>query len=152
MQISSFFLLWVLFILNWPVLANNVMAQEEQLLNEQPSEEIAKERADVPDAPFLSLNGVRYEAIHWGRAIGLDQNGGYIAVRDEKTGRQKRLVRIYVIHYKKDMETDKQDVFILRLTWGSDKRSLWIENEKGQHYSLDIRNFSVKGPFSKSMN
>ncbi|CAG1769307.1 hypothetical protein BAC3_00189 [uncultured bacterium] len=110
----------------------------------QQNEDNEKKRASVPASPSLSLNGVRYDAINWGKARGLKQNGGYIAALDEKTGQQKWLVQVYEIHYKKDMEDDKQDVFIKKIAFGKNKKSLLIENDRGEHYILDLQTLTVK--------
>jgi hypothetical protein len=108
--------------------------------------EIEKERGDLPDMVSLSSNGVRYEAIHWGKARGLEQNGGYIAALDEKTGKQEWLVRVYVVRYEHGKEDDKQDVFIRKIALINDKRSLLIENDRGENYILDLKDLFVKGP------
>lgn len=114
--------------------------------NMNPSGEVEKERGEGPSTVFLELNGVRYEAIHWGKAQGLEQNGGYLAAIDEKTGKRKWLVRVYKIQYKPDMEEDKQDVFISKISQGLRARTLLIENDRNEYFILDLRNHSVKGP------
>ncbi len=105
---------------------------------------VEKERADTPEAIFLSFNGVRYEAIHWGKARGLVQNGGYVSALDEKTGKQKWLVQVYVVHYDQDKEDDKQEVFIRKITLAKNKKSLLIENDHGEQYLLNFKTRSVK--------
>ncbi|MFZ4700427.1 MAG: hypothetical protein ACOYMG_10270 [Candidatus Methylumidiphilus sp.] len=123
-----------------------VAAEEEGAMAGQ-GDAMQKERGEPPDNVSLSLNGVRYEAIHWGKAQGLKQNGGYIIALDEKTGSQKWLVRVYAVRYQPDKEEDKQDVFIRRITKAKNKQSLLIENERDENYILDLRNLTVKGPF-----
>lgn len=121
-----------------------VVEQENNSLAPQ-STGTEKERTDVPvDALFLSLNGVRYEAIQWGKMRGLAQNGGYVVALDEKTGKKKWLVQVYKVHYDPDKELDKQDVFIRKITLKENKKSLRIENDRGEQYVLNLRTHTVK--------
>ncbi len=99
------------------------------------------ERAEVPEPPTLSHNGRIYQAIHWGRARGLAQNGGYIAVIEQASGKELALVQIYALLYNPEIEADIQDIFIHKLTLaGTD---ILIENELGERFALNMRNLAV---------
>jgi hypothetical protein len=105
--------------------------------------EVAKERAGIPEPEPISRAGVRYEAIVWGRARGLPQNGGYVVAIDERTGAERWITRIYASGAGSDKEQDKQDVFITRLEFGAHPRHLRIVNERGDVYRLDLRTRAV---------
>lgn len=107
-------------------------------------DDIAQERVETPEPNAVSLNGKRYQAVHWGKARGLQQNGGYIAVIDERSGREIALIKIYSIEYDADLEEDVQDIFIKKLSLDTTKPTLWVENERGNVYALDLLDFSVK--------
>jgi len=102
----------------------------------------AKRLAPDPVAP-VSFEGRRYEAMPWGKARGLGQNGGYVAAIDEASGRELWVQRIYAIHYDRGLEGDKQDVFITGLTLLPAAHALLIENERGARYRLDLRTRKV---------
>lgn len=112
-------------------------------------EEMQKERAEIPAPPPVARAGVRYQAVPWGKARGLDQNGGYVAAIDEKTGTEKWLLKVYHVSYDRDMEGDKLDVFITKLMLDSDENSLRVENERGEAYSVDLETRRVAGPLTK---
>ena len=82
-----------------------------------------KRVAPDPVAP-VSLEGRRYEAIEFGKARGLGQNGGYVAAIDEASGRELWIQRVYRIRYDRRLEGDKQDVFITGLTVLPEARAL----------------------------
>jgi hypothetical protein len=102
----------------------------------------AKRLAPDPVAP-VSFEGRRYEAIDFGKARGLGQNGGYVAAIDEASGREVWVQRIYAIRYDRGREGDKQDVFITGLTLQPAEHALRIENERGERYRLDLRTRKV---------
>ena len=103
----------------------------------------AKRLAPDPVAP-VSFEGRRYEAIQFGKARGLGQNGGYVAAIDEASGRELWVQRIYRIRYDRGLEGDKQDVFITGLTLLPEARTLVIENERGARYRLNLRTRKVR--------
>jgi hypothetical protein len=103
----------------------------------------AKRLAPDPVAP-VSFEGRRYEAIAFGKARGLGQNGGYVAAIDEASGRELWVQRIYRIRYDRGLEGDKQDVFITGLTVLPTEHALRIENERGASYRLDLRTRKVR--------
>jgi hypothetical protein len=99
----------------------------------------------TPPAPVkpVTHKGVRYEAVHWGKARGLDQNGGYLAAVDDRSGEELRLLRVYRVAYDDEMEPDKQDVFITRLTRRLGSNTLTVENERGERYRVDLQTGKV---------
>lgn len=101
-----------------------------------------KRVAPEPVAP-VSFEGRRYEAIDFGKARGLGQNGGYVAAIDEASGRELWVQRVYRIRYDRRLEGDKQDLFITGLTVLPAARALLIENERGARYRLDLRTRQV---------
>ncbi|HEY9227124.1 MAG TPA: hypothetical protein VIP11_10785 [Gemmatimonadaceae bacterium] len=97
-----------------------------------------KERADVPTVAPVSRDGVRYEAIVWGRARGLAQNGGYVAAVDEKTGSERWVAKVYDALPDDGKEQDKRDVFITALKFDAEPQYLLITNERNAVFRLNI--------------
>ena len=92
--------------------------------------------------------GVRYEAVHWGKERDLGQNGGHVAAIDPQSGEEMWIVRIYKIKYG-NMSPQKYDRFITSLTLSDDGTALIIEDETGAIHSLKLSNRKVrriKGP------
>lgn len=101
-----------------------------------------KERSDIPEPAPLTVGRLRLEAIPWGRARGLSQNGGYIAAYDGATDQELWLIKVYDVVYDGDKEDDKCDVFIADLALGSDGR-VRVTDERGGVYLVDIERRSV---------
>ena len=93
-------------------------------------------------------DGVRYEAIHWGKERDLGQNGGFVAAIDPDSGEELWIVRIYEIIYG-DKSPQKYDRFITALTLSEDGTALVIEDETGavHQLTLDTREVTeISGP------
>jgi hypothetical protein len=94
-------------------------------------------RVGPPTVTPVTLDGVRYEALHWGRERGLGHNGGYVAAFDAISNQELWTARIYAIDYVTKLETDVQDIFIRALESGA-KGQLLITDERGLRFTLDI--------------
>lgn len=103
-----------------------------------------KERNAPPEPPPVCNDGIRYEALLWGRVRGLPQNGGYVLAIEERSGKELWLTQIYKNIDDGDKEQDKQDVFIVSLVLDAGKQELRIENERGQTFFLDLVNRRVR--------
>jgi hypothetical protein len=103
------------------------------------------EKKRTPPEPVTPVThkGIRYEAVHWGKARGLEQNGGYVAAVDASSGEELRLLRVYGVAYDDDREPDKQDVFITRLARRLGSNKLTVENERGERYRVDLETGDV---------
>lgn len=112
-----------------------------------PAPAVEKERIAIPEPAPVVRDGRRYEAVPWGRARGLGQNGGYIAIVDTATNREVGVVKVYGPEPDDDRESDKRDVFIARLTFDA-TGSLRIEDERGRAYLVDLATFAVTRPRS----
>jgi hypothetical protein len=109
-----------------------------------PGEAAVKKKRLAPEpVEPVSFEGRRYEALVFGKARGLGQNGGHVVAIDEATGRELWVQRIYRIRYDRGLEADKQDVFITGLTLLPSAHALEIENERGARYRLDLRTRQV---------
>jgi hypothetical protein len=104
----------------------------------EPSAVPTAKRVAPPKVAPVQIAGVRIEAIHWGRSRGLDQNGGYIAGVDTRTGRELWLLKVYDTAYDPRMEQDVQDVFIAKLTRDRGDR-LSVVDERGRRYLVDMK-------------
>jgi hypothetical protein len=101
-----------------------------------------KERSEIPEPAPVTSAGVRYEALPWGKARGLGQNGGYIAAFDAASGRELWLLKVYEVRYDGRREDDKQDLFIEDLTLEA-KGLLRVTDERGAVYRVDLAQRSV---------
>jgi len=75
----------------------------------------SKERAEVPEVDAVIIKGTRYEALPWGKARGLGQNGGIVAAFDVASGRELWVLKVFEIACNAEMEGDKQDIFIAEM-------------------------------------
>lgn len=97
------------------------------------------DREPPAEVPPVTVDGVRYEVIHWGKQRGFDQNGGYIAAVDAASGKELWTLKVYHVTYDPEgFGYDMQDVFIekMRKTWFAKK--LKIDDEKGRSYTVDL--------------
>lgn len=106
--------------------------------------EVEKERLRDPVPVAVSAGALRYEALHWGKALGLGQNGGFVMARDLATGRVLWIHRVYAIDDRDGKEGDKQDVFITALALEAGGRALRISTENRQLWRLDLRTFESR--------
>lgn len=104
---------------------------------------MAKKRSGPDPVDPVRFGGTRYEAMPWGKARGLGQNGGYVAAIDEKTGDELWLLKVYDVAYDGDMEADKQDVFVTSLEIDRAGRRLTVENEAGDRFAVDLASRKV---------
>jgi hypothetical protein len=104
---------------------------------------MAKKRSGPDPVEPVSFGGTRYEAVPWGKARGLEQNGGYVAAIDERTGDELWLLKVYGVNYDGDMEGDKQDVFVTGLELDRVGRCLTVENEAGDRFAIDLATRTV---------
>lgn len=95
-------------------------------------------RVGPPEVAPLVKDGVRYEAVHWGRERGLGQNGGIVAALDAATGKELWTTKVYTIDYHPTLETDVQDIFIRSLQAGATARELLVIDERGRRFRLDL--------------
>lgn len=86
----------------------------------------------------VRLDGVRYEPMGSGKVRGLEQNGGYVAAIDERSGEELWVRKIYDVEYDDEIEEDKQDVFITGLTVDMAKRVVLVSNERGERFALNV--------------
>lgn len=105
----------------------------------------APKRVGPPDVEPVTVGGLRFEALHWGRERGLEQNGGYLEAFDAASGASLWVLRIYAIDYDPTLEEDVQDVFIETLKPGP-RGTLKVVDERGRRYVVDpaTRTVTVK--------
>ncbi len=102
----------------------------------------ARERGNIPHPTPVTIGGVRYQAIAWGKARGLGQNGGYLAAVDEATGRELWLLKVYDVTYDGEREDDVQDVFIKEIA-REGAGLLRVTNERGGSFRVDVERRAV---------
>ena len=102
-----------------------------------------KRTGPAPVAP-VSRGGVRYEPLVWGRERGLGQNGGYILACDVASGKELWTLKVYDVHYDPEMEQDKQDCFITRMSLAWFGNRLKVRNERGERFVVDLDKREVR--------
>jgi len=89
----------------------------------------------------ITIDGVEYSAPHF--ASCREKTRSCYSVRAERL--QDAKVRwecdVYYVDYEPSLEQDVQDVFITKLR--AEPSRLLIENEKGEHFTLDLRTGNV---------
>jgi len=82
-------------------------------------------------------DGIRYEAMHWGKPRDLGQNGGFVAAIDIESGEEIWLAKIYGITYG-PKSPQKYDRFVTKLKLVGGGGGLEIEDESGAVHRLDL--------------
>jgi tricorn protease-like protein len=95
-------------------------------------------RVAPPSVQAITIDGMRYEAVLWGRERGLDQNGGLIEIFNTSHAQSVGIIRVYAIEYLPQIETDVQDVFIESMSVSADRKHLLVTDEKGRRYLVDL--------------
>lgn len=113
-------------------------------LAEAASEGAAKERADVPEPPAVTVGGVRYAAPPWLRSRGLPHNGGHVVAYDAASGAELWVARIYGLAGPADLEQDKREVFIVALRASASGRYLFVTDERRRRWRLDLKTRRVR--------
>jgi hypothetical protein len=106
----------------------------------------AHKRVTPPDIPSITLGGLRYESLQWGRERGLGQNGGLIDVVDAATGKSVRVITVYRIEYQAQLESDVQDVFFESMTASADGKQLLVTDEKGRRFLVELQSGTADLP------
>ena len=86
----------------------------------------------------VTIGKTRYEAPHWGKTMGLGQNGGHVQAVDVATGAVLWTAELYKIDYKPNMEADKQDCFLIALDPEPGQARLLAQNDRGRRFALDL--------------
>ena len=96
-------------------------------------------RDGPPEVPAVRLAGVRFEQARLPRkeAAG-GQRLGYLGAYKGESDELLWRVRVYEIHYEPDLEGDVQDVFFTAMTLSPDGRQVFVDNEHGGRYAVDI--------------
>lgn len=99
-------------------------------------------RVAPPPVKPLRVGSLRIEALPWARDHGHDQNGGVIAAFDAHSGERRWLLQVYRTLYDPALESDVQDVFIIRLRRaGSGK--IVVEDERRRRWLVDLASRAV---------
>jgi hypothetical protein len=104
----------------------------------------APKRVAPPEIPAITIGGLRYEALLWGRERGLGQNGGLIDIVEASTGKSVGVIKVYAIEYQSQLETDVQDVFFESMTASVDGKQLMVTDEKGRRFQVDLEQRTAK--------
>ncbi len=99
---------------------------------------LEKERSEAPEPAGVIAGGVRIEALPWGKARGLGQNGGYIAAYDLATEDEAWILKVYEVVDDGEREGDKLDVFIEALSLEV-SGLLRVTDERGGVWRVDLQ-------------
>ncbi len=99
---------------------------------------VAKKRAGPEPVDPVVIGAVRFEAPADGKAKGLGQNGGFVVAHDAASGAELWTAKVYAIAYKANMESDKQDVFIIEMKPSPDARALLVTDDRGRRWRVDL--------------
>ena len=92
----------------------------------------------------VTVAGLRFEAIHWGKARGLGQNGGYVAAVDPASGKELWTLKVYDVVYVPHLLCVVQDVFITSMSKTLFGQKLNVTDENGRSYVVDPATRTVK--------
>ncbi|MEJ1296912.1 MAG: hypothetical protein RPU63_05425 [Candidatus Sedimenticola sp. (ex Thyasira tokunagai)] len=129
---------------NQPVSSTQAGAKAAYSASSPMKMKMKKRARRMPSAIPVTYNGVRYEALIWGRERGLGQNGGYVVAIDAASGHEIELLKIYKITNERGVEGDKSDIFITNLDIDEERNSLIIDDEHGRRFYLDLNTKEVK--------
>lgn len=99
-------------------------------------------RVGPPEVAPVTIGGLRFEALHWGRERGLPQNGGLVEAFDAASGARQWVLQIYAIDYDPTLEEDVQDIFIEKLKAGP-QGTLKVVDENGRQFVVDLATLTV---------
>lgn len=109
-----------------------------------------EKRAGPDRVEPVSLHGLRITVPHYGKRLGLAQNGGYIAAEDAQTGTHLWYLKVYTVEYNPNKEDDVQDLFICEM--GIRDGVVRVKEEQGRVYAIDVIQKTVTlvfSPFAK---
>jgi len=106
-----------------------------------------KKRVGVKKVEPVVFQNVCYKVISGAKARGLEQNGGYIGAYDINSDDELWHLKIYDVVYNKEMEADKQDVLITKMSISSLRGGIVIENEKGRKFLVNPETKKVRELF-----
>jgi len=104
---------------------------------------VSKKRAEPEAVEPVVIGARRYEVVPSGRARGMKQDGGVIRAVDVTSGDELWYLEVYRVTFDPNVETDKQEIYIARLTPTTDGGSLLVETERGRRYRVDLRTRAV---------
>jgi outer membrane protein assembly factor BamB len=90
----------------------------------------------------VERDGIRYEALHWGKERNLGQNGGFVVAIDDDTGVELWVQKIYDITYG-DKSPQKYDRFVTRLALIDNGAALAVTDDTGAVHRLDLTTRAV---------
>ena len=110
---------------------------------------VGKKREGPTFAKPVIHKGVRYEAVLWCEPThGSDPlpevGGGYLLAMDADSGAELWRTKLYDIRYDPDMERDKQEVYVERLSLNLMRTKLKAVDEKGRKYAVDLKSHAVE--------
>ncbi|WP_338846440.1 hypothetical protein V8J88_22165 [Massilia sp. W12] len=89
---------------------------------------------------------MKIEVLHFGKDAGLEQNGGYLEIKDANSNQHLFFIKIYDIKYNPKKEDDVQDMFIIEM--GVRDGVVRIKEEHGRVYAINLTERSAEMVYS----
>jgi hypothetical protein len=105
---------------------------------------IEQSRPPPPRVAPVSHAGVRYEQVKNARSLGFEQVTGYLSATEEASGNRLWVVKIYDNQPSAAIEADVQEQYFKSMELRAASNELFITNEGGQRYMVDLGNHQVR--------
>ena len=108
-----------------------------------------KKRAAPNQAKPVVHKGVRYEAVlwaepTWGSDPLPDTGAAFLVAMDAQSGAELWRAKLYDILYDPEMERDKQEIYVERLSLNLMRTKLKAVDERGRKYVVDLATHAVQ--------
>ena len=109
----------------------------------------AKKRAAPIQAKPVIFKGVKYEAMlwsepTWGSDPLPDTAAAFVVAMSVDSGAELWRAKLYDILYDPEMERDKQEIYVERLTLNLTRSKLKAQDERGRKYLIDLITHAVR--------
>ena len=109
----------------------------------------AKKRAAPIQAKPVIFKGVKYEAVlwsepTWGSDPLPDTAAAFVVAMNADSGAELWRAKLYDILYDREMERDKQEIYVERLSLNLTRSKLKAQDERGRKYLVDLASHAVQ--------
>lgn len=109
----------------------------------------AKKRAAGNIADAVVYKGVKYEAVlwsepTWGSDPLPDTATAFLVAMDAHSGAELWRAKLYDVRFDADMERDKQEIYVERLSLNLTRSKLKAVDERGRKYQIDLATHAVQ--------
>lgn len=110
---------------------------------------VVKKRAGPTLAKPVVHQGVKYEAVLWNEPTwGFDPlpdtGAAFVVAMGAQTGAELWRAKLYDLTYDPEMERDKQEIYVERLSLNLLRTKLKAVDERGRKYQIDLASHAVQ--------